>query len=307
MNDFHKLIKEICNEEKIKYSILSKEWVIMLEKDNKTKFISGYKFDLNKHGLGTIIDDKYAMFEVLSKKNIPTIEHKIIFKKDNKNEYAIDSNNYDIVYKYFKENNNDIVIKANDSTCGNEVYHITDINDILDCLNKLFIKNFSISICPFYNIKTEYRLIVLNNKCVLMYGKKRPIVNGDGKSTIRELLLKFNPYYFKDKLDNEKYSKILNTDEKYEYNWQFNLSKGSIPFQINDKNLENKLLNLLEEITSKINLGFCSVDIIETTDNELLIMELNSGVMMKNYCNLIKNGYDIAKEIYKEAIIEMFK
>ena len=196
MNNFHKLIKEICDEEKITYHILSKDWIMMLEKDNKTKFICGYKFDLNNHGLGDIIDDKYAMYEVLKKKHIPTIEHKIIFKCDNNNEYAKNSNNYNNVFQYFKENNDDIVIKANDGTCGNEVYHIKNVVDILPCLNKLFIKNFSISICPFYNIKSEYRLIILNNKCLLMYGKKRPIIVGNGKNTIRELLLKFNPYKF---------------------------------------------------------------------------------------------------------------
>lgn len=33
----------------------------------------------------------------------------------------------------------------------------------------------------------------------------------------------------------------------------------------------------------------------------------NSGVMMKNYIENEKEGYKIAKEIYKKAVEEMFK
>ena len=85
------------------------------------------------------------------------------------------------------------------------------------------------------------------------------------------------------------------------------MSKGAIPFKVNNKKMENKLLNLTKKITDVVNLGFCSVDIIETTNNELLVMEINSGVMMKNYINIMKDGYDISKKIYRQALKEMFK
>lgn len=307
MNDFHKLMKEICMEKNITFSVLSKDWIVMLEKDNKTRFISGYKFDLNNHGFGNVMDDKYATYEVLAKKGIPIIEHKILFNKNNKNEYANKSNNYELVEYYFKKHNQSIVLKANNSTCGNEVYYLNDFKEIPIYLDKLFAKNFSISICPFYKIKTEYRLIVLNNECVLMYGKKRPIVVGDGVKTIRQLLREFNTYYFENKLMEEEYARVLEKNEIYEYGWQFNLSKGSIPIKVEDKKLEKKLLEFIKKITNKIYLGFCSVDIIETMNNELFIMELNSGVMMKNFMQIVPDGYAIAKDVYKKAIEEMFK
>ena len=72
---FKKIIEDICKENGIKYNFLSKDWVIMLEKDGKNRFISGYKFDLNSHGIGLIVDDKYALYDVLKVKTIPVIEH----------------------------------------------------------------------------------------------------------------------------------------------------------------------------------------------------------------------------------------
>lgn len=307
MKEFHKLIKEICDENKIKCSILSKDWIVMLEKDNKTKFISGYKFDLNGHGLGNVFDDKFATYEILKNKNIPIIDHKIVFATNNKNDYAINANSYDIVTKYFNDNNQNIVLKANNSTCGNEVFHITNIKEIPTTLDALFQKSFSISICPFYKIKTEYRLIILNNECVLIYGKRKPVIVGDGKKTIRELLREFNPYYFTNKLNEEKYDKTLEKNELYEYSWQFNLSKGAVCFEVEDASLKQRLIEFSKKIIDCIDLGFCSLDIIETKQNELFIMEINSGVMMKNYINIIQNGRKIAKKIYKDAILAMFK
>ena len=219
-NNFKEIIKEICTEDNIKYKFLSKDWVIMLEKDGKTRFISGYKFDLNSHGIGLIADDKYALYEVLKSKNIPVIEHKIVYNKMNNLDYAIGCNTYEYVKEYFEKNNNNIVIKPNDGTCGKNVFNVTDVNEIDIVLDKIFLKNYSISMCPFYKIKHEYRAIMLDGENKLLYTKYLPIVTGDGNKTIRQLLLDFNYDYFIDKLEDSKYDKVLPKNKTFEYNWK---------------------------------------------------------------------------------------
>jgi hypothetical protein len=197
--NFKEIIKEICIEDNINCKFLSKDWVIMLEKDGKTRFISGYKFDSNSHGLGLIADDKYALYEVLKSKNIPIIEHKIVYNKTNNLDYAIGCNTYEYVKEYFHKNNENIVIKPNEGTCGKNVFNITDVNEIDIILDKIFLKNFSISICPFYKIKHEYRAIMLDGENALLYAKYLPVVTGDGNKSIRQLLLNFNYDYFVNK------------------------------------------------------------------------------------------------------------
>ena len=302
---YHKIIKEICDELDINCNFLSKDWVIMLEKDNKNKFITGYKFDLNTQSTSNIVDDKFALYEVLKVNNIPVIEHNIIYNKNNNNEYAKGCNDYNDVLNYFKEHNNHIVIKANNGTCGNEVYNIININDIIPCLDNLFKFNHSLSICPFYDIENEYRTIILEGEVLLTYKKIKPVVVGNGINSIRDLLLEFNYNYFKDKLIDDKYNKILNNDEIYEYSWQFNLSRGAKIGSVDDI-VNKQIISLSKIVASIVNLRFGSIDIIKTKDNNYYIMEANSGVMMKNYINNEINGYNIAKEIYKNVIIEMF-
>lgn len=306
---FNQILIEICNEENIRYKYLSKDWIIMLEKNGITKFISGYKFDLNSHGIGLIVDDKYALYEVLKQKNIPVIEHKIVYNKTNQLDYAKGCNTYEYVKEYFEKNNKHIVIKPNNGTCGKNVFNITNVNEIDSVLDKIFAKNFSISICPFYTIKNEYRIIMLDGESKLVYKKYRPIVIGDGNKNIRQLLIEFNSQYFKDlkKLENIEYDKVLSNNESYEYNWKFNLSQGAIAKKVLEDNFKDKLTDLAKKVSNEINLRFGSIDIIETTDNELYVLEVNSGVMIENYVKLNLEDYIEVKNIYKEAIVKLFE
>lgn len=304
---FKKIIKEICDEENIKYELLSKEWVFLLKYKDKTRYIVGYKFGLNSYTLGSILDDKYALYELLKYKSISVIEHNIVYGSDNNNIYAIGCNNLEYVRKYYKNNGNNIVLKPNKGTCGVDVYHIKDNEELLiNVLDKLLSKNFSISMCPYYDIKNEYRIIVLNNEIKLMYKKIKPIVRGNGISTVRELLEEINPGYFKD-IDNEDLDRVLDVGEEFEYSWKFNLSGGATIDSINDKDMEEKLINMALKVSNSIDLVFGSIDIIETNDNKLYVMEINNGVMLDNYIRLVSDGYEIAKDIYREAIEIMFK
>lgn len=293
------IIKSICDELGIKCSFLSKDWVMMLEYKDNVKFISGFKFDLNGHAAGMSVDDKYAMYEILKSKSVPVIEHNIMYDENNKELYAADCKDRKLVYDYFLSHNNDIVIKGNTGTCGDGVYHVSDVNDIDNVLDKVFRKNFSISVCPFYNIEREYRVIMLNGNPQIVYGKVRPIVYGDGYKLISELLHEFNPSY----KYNVKEDRILSIGEEYVYSWQHNLSKGAIlDLDVSDKDV---IIELAKKTAKALDLSFGSVDIIKT-GNEYLVLECNSGVMMSNLMKILPNGYDIAKDIYKKAIMSMF-
>ena len=300
--DFKKLIKEICNEENIDYKLISKDWVMMLSKNNITKCISGYRFPLNDHALGSIIDDKYAFYDLCKDLDLPIIDHQIFFNPKTLN----GKKTFSLLEKYFKENKNNIVIKPNNGTEGNNVFHITKKEELLDKVKELFKNNYSISACPFYKINSEYRVVVLNKKVKLIFEKQKPIVIGNGKNTIKELLMILNPYYFKNiKLTNE-YNRILKNEEVFEYDWRFNLSKGATANFVNDKKLYEKLSKIAVDVCNKINGNFLSIDIIKT-ENHFYLIEANSGVCINKVCNFIDKDLKLTKEIYKEAIISMFQ
>lgn len=301
---FKELISSICQELNINYTYLSKDYIIKLEKDNKVRYIISNKFDLNGHAIGLTLDDKYAFSETLKSLNIPRCIHSIFYSPNNTKNHAKGCHTYEDVYKYFDEYNKDIVIKPNKGMEGHDIYHITNKEDIKNILDKLFIDNYSISICPYYHIKNEYRIIILSNHIELIFKKIRPIIYGDNINTVRTLLNNFNPYYFKNKKLPDT---ILKNNEEYIYDWKFNLSTGAIASLDIDSSILPKLESLAKEVSTKVGITFASIDIVELEDNNLLVLEANSGVTLNKCLNFLPNGKNIAKEIYRKAILKMFE
>lgn len=303
--DFQDLIKDICKKNNIKCHILSSNWVMVLEKGKIKRFIVGYKFDLNSHALGMVFDDKYATYELLKLNNISVCEYNLVYSINNTNDYAISHNGLDYVIDLFNKYNGDIVFKSNTGTCGSNVNRINSLDGLIKLYSNISSPNKSFSICPFYDIINEYRVIVLNNNIELIYMKENPIVYGDGKSTIKELLEAFNYEYFKNVYD-ECFDRVLAVDEEFIYSWKFNLSTGArANFDISSSD-KIKLENLVCKMFENIDFGFCSIDIIKTVENEFLVLEINSGVMMKNLIKENNFGYNIARGIYEKAVLALF-
>jgi glutathione synthase/RimK-type ligase-like ATP-grasp enzyme len=294
MNKFHEMIKKIGEELDINVTLLSDNWMIVLEKDNETHFIQGYKFDLNNHGIGNILDDKGMFKELLSYKGLPTVEG-ISFYQVYDEKIVLDYLN-----KYQK-----IIVKGNNGTCGKNVYLVDNKEDLFNKCDYLLSKQDSISIEPYYDIKNEYRVIILNNEVKVVYGKERPTIIGDGIHSIKELAIMFNDYFKSKTIKNSDY--IPKNGEKVELDFRFNLSNGARLFANIDNDLKNKIIDIALLVSKEINITFASIDIIYTNDNQLLVLEANSGVMMDNFINQYPNGEEIAYNIYKEAIKLMFK
>lgn len=271
MKNLQRIIKQIALENNLSYEVLSCDLVIKLTKDNKIRYINGYKFGLNSHSLGLILDDKYATYELLNSLGISVCKHHILFRPTNHNSYAKNYNSFDYCYDLFLKYNKNVILKVNNGTCGDGVYHITTKKELKKIYNHLLKYNFSISLCPYYDIKNEYRVILLNNEIKIMYGKINPVVIGNGKDKLIDLLKDFNINYFGYKTNLKKninYNKVLKKDEKFIYDFKYNLSKGSIITEDIDKETKSIISKMAKDVSKKINLGFGSIDIIKTNDDK---------------------------------------
>ena len=310
MKNLQRIIKQIALENNLSYEVLSCDLIIKLTKDNKIRYINGYKFGLNSHSLGLILDDKYATYELLNSLGISVCKHHILFRPNNHNSYAKNYNSFKYCYDLFLKYNKNVILKVNNGTCGDGVYHITTKKELKKIYNHLLKYNFSISLCPYYDIKNEYRVILLNNEIKIMYGKINPVVIGNGKDKLIDLLKDFNINYFGYKTNLKKninYNKVLKKDEKFIYDFKYNLSKGSIITEDIDKETKSIISKMAKDVSKKINLGFGSIDIIKTNDDKYYVLEINSGVMIENYIKLTSDGFKKAKKVYEEAVLEMFK
>lgn len=296
MNEFNELLKKICNDLGYEITFISDGWLKVLKKDNKIRYISGYRFDNNSYALGEVMNDKGMFHDALSFMNIPIVEQEIIFHDYDKK----------AIIDYFNNHNKKIIIKGNTGNAGKEVFKVEKEDEIFPIIDKLFLKEYSISLSPYYIIENEYRVIVLNNEVKLLFGKVKPIIVGDGFKTVLELAKEYNNYYLDNEqaIDNPNY--VPKKDEKVELSFKFNLSSGGktildIPYDIKDK-----LISLALLVSKKLNISFASIDIIVTESKEILVLEANTGVTLNTFLKLNPSYYNVVYNIYKDAIKLMF-
>ncbi len=306
---FFKIMDEICEEKKIKQEIISYGWITKLQKENISKYIIGYQFDLNSAISYNIAGDKFATFEVLKSSDIPTIEHRMIFNPQTRTKYY--QNKFlNEAKELLKQNNNKLVIKANDSCKGKDVHFCTNEEEIEKVVEKLFEeKNDTLSACPYIDISYEYRAIYLCGEIVYIYKKKKPYIIGDGKKTVRELISeKFSEDMKMDICREINLNEIPQKGQEVTISWKHNLSSGAEPIVIDEN---DEFIQTVRKIAKRagdaLNINFASVDVVVTEKNEVLVMEINGSVCMNKFAEIIPNGYEIAKSIYSRAVDKMFE
>lgn len=307
----NEIVEEICKEENIECKLLSKDYIMKLSKEEKDRFIVGNRFDLNSQTTAKILDDKYALYEVLKEQGVNIIEHNIIFSPDKMPGYVGEDGSFRKAYELFLKYNKNIVLKPNQGSLGKNIFKCSTNKELEIALMKLLKTNISISLCPFYNIKREYRVFYLNGQAKFVYGKVKPEIIGDGKLKVKELLEKFNSNMpdkdvYRENLEKLDLEYIPQKGEVISLSWKFNLSGGAQIIDVTGYEKVEDIKKLAIKAAKAVNLEFGSVDVIETEDGKLYIMEINSGVMMEQFQVLYNNGRNIAKEIYKEAINLMF-
>lgn len=306
---FHTLMRELCHEMGITFEKLSFDWILQLTKGDKVVHITGNRFDLNPEASGDIACDKYATYEVLSSQNVPVVKHVMVFNPATRSRCVPDQGNSMIVMSEFLKYGK-LVVKPNSGCEGIGVSLCKTLKETEVAIQKLFRSSSSISICPYYDIRTEYRTFYLDGEVRLIYGKTKPHVIGDGKATMGELIERLNlpdKSVVSDNLRSIDFDYIPKENERVDISWKHNLSGGATPKVLERSELYNKIERLAIQAGHAMNMNFATIDIIETAQDELYVLEVNSGVCGTIFIDSVDGGYEILKDIYRKALKKMFK
>ena len=302
-SDFYNLIKKICEDKGISMRSASFGYVTELKKGDKIRYIVGDSLELNTATSFKIASDKFACFSVLTQNEIPSIKYNMIFNPKTRTDYENDDIKKAMIL--FDQYGGKAILKANSSSQGKDVFYITDKETLKNKIVEEFANNKdSVSICPFYNIGYEYRAIFLDGEIIFCYKKEKPYVVGNGINTIRELIEDINS---SDIYDNLDLNYVPNKNEKVEVSWKHNLCLGGIPNLEIDDETRKRVYDLAKSAGKTIGIRFASIDIAETENKELLIMEINSNVCMSKFASIVSNGLQIEYEIFSNAVDKMFK
>ncbi len=310
-NFFNDTIKEICDEKGIEIEFLSFGYILKLKKNDNIRYIIDACFEINSSACDRILSDKYALYSVLNSEKVQIVEHNMLFNPKTRLSIMNEEKVKTLSKIYAKKYNNNVIVKPNVGREGTKVYKCNNYKEILKAIKDIFkIKN-TLSICPFYNIKNEYRVVYLDGNVEIVFSKQRPYVIGDGKSRVKKLFEEnkdnLNNMINLSKLEGVELAYVPKLNEKVNLTWKHNLYNGAIPEIVNDEYVLNKLNDIVKKVEKVIDMKFVTIDIIQTDTNEFMVLEINSSIGMTIFSKYVENGEIITKKIFEKAIDKMFE
>lgn len=272
------LLEQVCARQNLQLTRLSKGYLAALTRElvttnpsdpasppsqSLTRYVWGRDFGLNPASSAAILNDKYAIYEALTYHHIPAAECQIIYPEGDPSPWAVGCNSLAFAEQYFRAHQSHIVLKPNYGSQGIGVCQVTSLPELAQAYREVFARSYSASLCPFYNIQHEYRVVILDDAVRLAYMKT---AHGD---------------------------------------WRFNLHHGALASPIPSADYP-AIIRLARQAFRALDLRFCSVDIIKTTDDQLLVMELNNGVTLTGYLKQHPEELDRILSIYHDAVAAIF-
>jgi glutathione synthase/RimK-type ligase-like ATP-grasp enzyme len=306
---FVNAVQKYCADNGITVETRSQEWLMVMRKGPRRHFAYGYDVGLNSAVTHRIANDKAATAEVLEMDGIACVPH-AFFPGPALSEYASAAGSWDAMLGLLRQNPDGIVVKPNEGTSGNLVFKVLDKPALERAVSGIFSLNLNLAISPYLQIENEVRVILVDTLPVIVYGKSRPSITGDGVHSILELALATFPAERLSTIlpglvgdpDRATLEKILPAGCQHALNWRHNLEWGAEPVLLQPGTVRESCVGIAIQAAQAIELRFGSIDIVQV-DNGWRILEINSGVMMEA---LGKRHPDLVYAAYAAALDKVF-
>ncbi|MDR3207247.1 MAG: hypothetical protein LBT60_02845 [Oscillospiraceae bacterium] len=294
-----KIIGELCAERGIPLRRYADDWILELAPGGKSVFIVGYQFPHNDAAAQLLCEDKSALSDILRAHGVSAVEHWFFLTPDNLG-YLGRAGNWRRMTELL-ETHKTLVCKSNTGSGGRDVFRVSTQAELENAAAQVFRNNRALALSPFYEIESEYRVVLLRGSAELVYQKERPFVEGDGGHTFAELYAQKYGFPASDAALETHPGAILPAGRRVRTHWKHNLGQGAAPRPVADGPLRQDLIALALAAAAAVGAVFASVDIVET-EKGLKVLEINSGVMMEHFAASSAENYRTAKEIYRRAL-----
>jgi glutathione synthase/RimK-type ligase-like ATP-grasp enzyme len=156
-----KIIAAYCERAGLGFRAFSGEWVMRLARGDATRWVVGYKFDLNGSAAGEVVQDKVAAYAALEAAGIAAIPH-----------YLVRSLPHELIHDrelHLELDGVPVVAKPLQGTAGRDVNRFHAVNEALAMIRLSGEPAWALS--PHYDLQAEYRLTMLDGEVLLAYEK----------------------------------------------------------------------------------------------------------------------------------------
>jgi glutathione synthase/RimK-type ligase-like ATP-grasp enzyme len=301
---FVSAVQRYCTEHGISVETRSQGWLMVMWKGPRRHLIYGYDVGLNSAVAHRIASDKAATAELLGMNGIACVPH-AFFPGPALSEYVPPGGTWDAMLGHLAQHPGGIVVKPNEGTSGKLVFKVVDRPALERAVSEIFSLDLNLAISPYLEIKNEVRVILVDDLPVIVYGKSRPSVTGDGVRSILELALAAMPAdrlaavlpRMAGDLDSTTLDTVLVAGQQHALNWRHNLDAGAEPVLLQQGAVRERCVELAIKAAKSIDLRFGSIDVVQVDDG-WRVLEINSGVVMealgKTHPELVYGAYAAA-------------
>jgi glutathione synthase/RimK-type ligase-like ATP-grasp enzyme len=290
---------------------LSDDWILLLERNDVRHVVFGYDIGLNPSTAQRVANDKAATYDILTLNRIAALPHLVFLHPRFAKHLSFDGN-WSKIIATFEEWNRDVVVKPNEGTGGLGVTRARSNFQLELAVHSILTSEPSIALSPFTPIVAETRVFVLDGQALLAYEKKLPSVVGDGVSALSQLMERQlgRPTVAKVLEDRAASSFELDLGQvpaagmRVAVHWKHNLGQGANP-ELLDLTALPKAVTLATQAAHCIGLRFGTVDIVETAQ-DLMVLEINAGVMMEAVADSVTDWEALLDRIYGAALSRIF-
>jgi glutathione synthase/RimK-type ligase-like ATP-grasp enzyme len=302
-------VQKYCAEHGIAVETRSQGWLMVMRKGPRRHLTYGYDVGLNSAVTHRVANDKAATAELLEMNGIACVPH-AFFPSPALSEYVPPDGTWDAMLGHLTKNPDGIVVKPNEGTSGNLVFKVLDRPALERAVGEIFSLNLNLAISPHLEIKNEVRVILVDDLPLIVYGKSRPAITGDGVHSILELALAAMPAERLSAIlprmagdpDSATLDTVLPPGRHYALNWRHNLDAGAEPVLLPQGAVRERCVELAIKAAKSIDLRFGSIDVVQV-DDSWRVLEINSGVVMEA---LGKTHPELVYAAYAAALDKVF-
>ncbi|WP_298373697.1 RimK-like protein [uncultured Bradyrhizobium sp.] len=280
---FLETIKKYCSARSIAVEVRSGGWLVIMTKGDARRLAIGYDIGLNSAVAHQVANDKSACAEVLASAGISAIPHRL-FLGSKLSKHIPGSDSLDAMLLLLAQHPHGLVVKPNEGTSGELVFRVTTRTQLETAVARILTAHPSLAISPYVEIKDEVRVVLLDDRALIVYGKTRPSVIGDGVHSLRALAqatataeqLKAMAEDF----DAAALDTIPPAGERRLLNWRHNLDAGAEPMLVTDAAARDACVALAIKAAQAVGIRFASIDVVRV-DGAWQVLEVNSGVKME--------------------------
>jgi glutathione synthase/RimK-type ligase-like ATP-grasp enzyme len=307
---FVEVLRKYCAEREIAIDVKSDGWLIVMRRGATRRCAFGYDIGLNSAVAHRIANDKAATAEVLEMAGIACVPH-ALFLSPEMNEYVSRPGSWQAMLRLLEAYPQGIVVKPNEGTTGDSVFMVSTKPGLELAVSRIFSSHLSLAISPHVNIEDEVRVVLLDGDAVVVYGKNRPSIVGDGKHSLLELALAATPAVQRSTvlpgmigdLDKAELDNIPPPGQRRVLNWRHNLDSGARPTLLAQGKVRDACVEMAIRAAKAIDIRFASIDVIKV-DGVWQVLEINSGVMMEA---LSKLHPELVYAAYNSALDKVFQ